>query len=96
MASDHDPRSPDDETTDGPPPLGERWWWSSTLKIVVGLVVIGYQVSAYASEDGGIWLNAVMIAVGAAVAAWGAVGLWRARPGADGQAGDRSEGPVAD
>ena len=55
------------------------WWWSPGLMVVVGVVVIGFQVQAY-TGDGGTVLNAIMIAIGAAVAGTGVVQLWRARP----------------
>lgn len=71
--------TPDDDRTTwtGRPALDTRWWWSPALMIVVGGVVIAYQVAAYVG-DGGIWLNAVMIAVGAAVVIAGLVSLRRA------------------
>lgn len=69
--------SAEDRTFAGNVPLNRRWWWSPVLMIVVGSVVIGYQVSAY-TGDGGIWLNGVMIAIGAAVVGAGLVSLHRA------------------
>ncbi|WP_182113917.1 MULTISPECIES: hypothetical protein [unclassified Actinotalea] len=71
--------TPDDEqrTWAGNRPLTTRWWWSPALMIVVGAVVIGYQVSAYVGE-GGIFLNGVMIVIGAAVMVAGFVSLRRA------------------
>lgn len=71
--------TPDDDRTTwtGRPALDTRWWWSPALMIVVGVVVIGYQVSAYRGE-GGIWLNGVMIVVGAGVVVAGLVSLRRA------------------
>ena len=65
--------SPDDEPATG----GTAWWWSPGLMLVVGVAVIGFQVDAYGSPGGGMWLNAVMIGVGAVVAVLGARGLWR-------------------
>ncbi|WP_149205015.1 hypothetical protein [Actinotalea subterranea] len=59
-------------------PLDSRWWWSPSLMVVVGIVVIGYQMSAYLGE-GGIWLNGVMIAVGVVVVGAGVVSMVRAR-----------------
>lgn len=72
--------SPDDQqrtTWAGNAPLDSRWWWSPALMVVVGGVVIAYQVAAYTGE-GGRWFNAVMIAIGAAVAVAGLVQLRRA------------------
>ncbi len=70
----------------GPPPadspgtpsrsLDARWWWSSSLPVIVGLVVIGYQVSAF-TDGVGTWANGAMIALGAGVALWGLAGLRR-------------------
>lgn len=72
------PAEHDDERTfAGNVPLSRRWWWSPLLMVVVGGVVIGYQVSAY-TGDGGIWLNGVMIAIGAGVVGAGLVSLHRA------------------
>ena len=69
---------PEPHSSDSPAPasrsLDARWWWSSSLPVIVGLVVIGYQVSAFA--DGvGTWANGAMIALGGAVALWGLAGL---------------------
>lgn len=69
---------PEETTFAGNRSLDSRWWWSPALMIVVGVAVIGYQVSAY-TNGGGIWMNAVMIVIGAAVAVAGLVSLWRAR-----------------
>lgn len=75
-----DSTAPQEETTfAGNRPLTTRWWWSPVLMVVVGVAVIGYQVSAY-TNGGGMWMNAVMIAIGAAVAVAGLVSLWRAYP----------------
>lgn len=73
-----DERSPGADTPSpwtGRTSLDRRWWWSATIMIVAGLGVIAYQVAAYRGEGGGMWLNAVMIVVGAAVAGWGLVQL---------------------
>ncbi|MBX9245085.1 hypothetical protein ICW40_09735 [Actinotalea ferrariae] len=67
----------DERTWAGNQPLDQRWWWSPALMIVVGVVVIAFQVSAY-TGDGGTWLNAVMIAVGAAVVVAGLFSLRKA------------------
>lgn len=87
--------TPDDDqrTWAGNRPLTTRWWWSPALMIVVGGVVIGYQVSAYVGE-GGIFLNGVMIAVGAAVVVAGLVSLRRAY--AAHRAAEDSAPPVAE
>lgn len=101
--------TPDDDrptTWAGNAPLDSRWWWSSVLPIGAGAAVIAFQVSAYTGE-GGTWLNAVMIAVGAAVAAYGLAGLRKAYrdhraaeagpggPGAPGGSGASGTGPGA-
>lgn len=77
----------DERTWAGNAPLDQRWWWSPALMIVVGVVVIAFQVSAY-TGDGGIWLNAVMIAVGAAVVVAGLLSLRKAHRAKDAAAPD--------
>ncbi len=57
--------------------LRDRWWWSPTLSIVIGLVVIGYQLDPLRG-DNPLWGNWLVAALGAAVAVWGAVRLVRA------------------
>lgn len=57
--------------------LRDRWWWSPTLSIVIGLVVIGYQLEPLRGPDA-IWGNWVVAGLGLAVAVWGAVRLVRA------------------
>lgn len=71
------PQERSDTTWAGNRSLDSRWWWSPALWIVVGLGVIAYQLGAYLGE-GGMWLNAVMIAIGAGVALSGLVQLKRA------------------
>lgn len=71
------PQERPDTTWAGNRSLDSRWWWSPALWIVVGLGVIAYQLGAYFGE-GGMWLNAVMIAIGAGVALSGLVQLKRA------------------
>lgn len=71
------PSDRSDTTWAGNRSLDSRWWWSPALWIVVGLGVIAYQLGAYLGE-GGMWLNAVMIAIGAGVALSGLVQLKRA------------------
>lgn len=58
-------------------PSDPQWWRSASLMILVGGVVIAYQVAAYTGE-GGMWLNAVMIVIGAAVVVAGLLSLRRA------------------
>lgn len=57
--------------------LRDRWWWSPTLSIVIGLVVIGYQLDPLRG-DNPLWGNWLVALLGAAVAGWGAVRLVRA------------------
>ena len=57
--------------------LDSRWWWSPALWIVVGACVIGYQSGPIRSGEA-IFLNWVMVAVGAAVAVAGLISLKRA------------------
>lgn len=71
------PQEQSDLTFAGNRSLDSRWWWSSMVWIVVGLGVIAYQLGAYFGE-GGMWMNAVMIAIGAGVAIAGLVQLKRA------------------
>jgi len=75
------PREPVAEPVadDRPTALRDRWWWSPVLSIVVGLVVIGYQWEQL-TGPGGISLNWVVAAIGAAVALTGVVRLVRAYP----------------
>jgi hypothetical protein len=61
----------------GPTALGDRWWWSPTLSIVIGAVVIGYQLEAIRGPNP-LALNWVVAGLGLAVAVYGAVGLLRA------------------
>lgn len=82
------PDSPDESAQ----PLHARWWWSASLPLIVGVVVIGFQISAY-RDGGGMWLNAVMIVVGAAVAISGLVGLKKAHAERNVSAGERSTPP---
>ncbi|MCL3862422.1 hypothetical protein [Actinotalea sp. K2] len=53
----------DDVTWTGMPALHKRWWWSAAVSAVAGAAIIGFQYGAVV--DGGVWLNWVMIAVGA-------------------------------
>lgn len=92
---------PDEERTTwaGNAPLDTRWWWSPALMVVVGVVVIAYQVAAYRGE-GGTWLNAAMILIGGGVAVTGLVSLLRAyrakdAPGASAEPGDGDVTPGA-
>ena len=57
--------------------LRDRWWWSPTLSIVVGAVVIGYQLEAIRGPNP-LWMNWVVAGLGLAVAVYGLVGLLRA------------------
>ena len=61
----------------GPTALRDRWWWSPTLSIVIGLVVIGYQLEPLRGPDA-LWGNWLVAALGAAVSVWGVVRLVRA------------------
>lgn len=70
------PDRPEQTTWAGNRSLDTRWWWSPALMIVVGVVVIAYQFGAILGE-GGIVLNWVMVAIGAAVAGVGIVSLKR-------------------
>jgi hypothetical protein len=56
--------------------LQDRWWWSPTLSLVLGSVIAAMQVSAL--RTGGVWLNWLVAAIGAAVAVSGLVRLLRA------------------
>lgn len=56
--------------------LQDRWWWSSTLSLVLGGVITVMQVQAL--QNGGVWLNWLVAAVGTAVAGSGLVRLLRA------------------
>ena len=64
-----------------PPPTGtalrDRWWWSPTLSIVIGLVVIGYQLEPLQGSNP-LWGNWVVAALGLAVAVYGGVRLLHA------------------
>jgi hypothetical protein len=80
------PRSPDqndgpdqdDGTDEAPrPQVHERWWWTGTFRAVLGGVVVGYQWPVVTAGEAGT-LNWVMIAVGAAVCAWGLWLVWQA------------------
>ena len=55
--------------------LFDRWWWSAALWMVVGVGVIAYQ-SGPIRDGNTIALTWVMVAVGALVAARGAMMLW--------------------
>ena len=57
--------------------LRDRWWWSPTLSIVIGLVVIGYQLDPLRGGDA-VWGNWLVAGLGAALAVWGAVRLAQA------------------
>lgn len=76
---DEERRPQTDEPTKDAGTGDQAWWWSPGLMVVVGVVVVGFQVQAY-TAGGGTVLNAIMIAIGVAVAATGLVQLWRARP----------------
>ena len=73
-------RLPDAAATDSPTSgtsLRDRWWWSPTFAVVVGLVVVGYQLGPIRGGDA-LWLNWLVAALGLGVAVYGAVGLLRA------------------
>jgi len=61
----------------GPTALRDRWWWSPTLSIVIGLVVVGYQLDPLRGANP-LWGNWVVAALGLGVAVWGVVRLVRA------------------
>ena len=65
------------EPDDGPIALSDRWWWSPTLCLVVGIVVVVWQVSSLTSSSG-LWLNWLVAALGTASALYGLVTLVRA------------------
>lgn len=71
------PREDPELTFAGNVPLNRRWWWPSTLRVVAGLAVIYFQVSAF-TDGGGMWLNIVLMVLGAAVVVAGLIGLQRA------------------
>lgn len=68
-------------TPGAPAPAGtalrDRWWWSPALSIVVGLVVIGYQLEAIRGPNP-LWANWAVAALGLVVAGYGALRLLRA------------------
>ena len=68
------PRRPDAAPSTA---LRDRWWWSPTLSIVIGAVVIGYQVEAIRGPDP-IWMNWVVAGLGLVVVVHGAVRLLQA------------------
>ena len=74
--TDREPTAPRPDDSTGTA-VRDRWWWSPTLAIVIGGVVIGYQVEALRGPNP-LVLNWVVAALGLAVAVYGAVGLLRA------------------
>jgi hypothetical protein len=75
-----DAPSADAPSAEAPPAstaLRDRWWWSPTLMIVVGLVVIGYQLEPLRSSNA-VWGNWAVAALGLVVVVHGAVQLHRA------------------
>ncbi|WP_298457601.1 hypothetical protein [uncultured Cellulomonas sp.] len=57
--------------------LRDRWWWSPTLALVIGAVVVGYQLDALRGPDP-VWLNWLVAGLGLAAAGYGIVTLLRA------------------
>ena len=72
-------RHPAEQHPDAAPSTGlrDRWWWSPTLSIVLGAVVIGYQLDAIRGPNP-LWMNWVVAALGLAVVVHGGVRLLRA------------------
>ncbi|WP_372594267.1 hypothetical protein [Actinotalea sp.] len=68
---------PEDEAPATRSALDDRWWWSAVLWMVVGVGVIAYQ-SGPIRTGTAIGLTWVLVAIGALVAARGALMLWRA------------------
>ena len=66
-----------DESLPSRSALDDRWWWSAVLWMVVGVGVIIYQSGPIRSGTE-IWLNWLMVTIGAVVAGRGAVMLWAA------------------
>jgi amino acid transporter len=77
-------KNPSDESertesaANGPTSGQHSWWWSPTVAIVIGIVVITFQVGPLTA--GGLWLNWVVAALGIVLAANGVVRLVRAYP----------------
>ena len=74
-----DATGPADDADDAPTSVRDNWWWSPAFAIVIGVVVVLFQVGPI-TGSGGVWLNWVVAGVGIALAANGVVRLIRAYP----------------
>ncbi|GAA2723537.1 hypothetical protein [Cellulomonas aerilata] len=72
-----DATSPRDDAPGPGQGLRDTWWWSPTLALVVGLVVVGYQLPSLRSPEP-LWISWVVAGVGAVVALVGLAQLLRA------------------
>lgn len=77
--SDPDRNEPEPEVDDAPTSVRDSWWWSPAFAIVIGVVVVLFQVGPI-GESGGVWLNWVVAGVGISLAATGVARLVRAYP----------------
>jgi len=74
-----DQPEPIDHDADAPTSVRDNWWWSPAVSLVIGIVVVGFQVGSL-TGGGGVWLNWVVAGAGIALAASGVARLVRAYP----------------
>jgi amino acid transporter len=74
-----EPQPTEPEGDDAPTSIRDNWWWSPSIGIVIGVVVVLFQVGPI-RDTGGIWLNWVVAGLGIALAATSLARLVRAYP----------------
>ncbi|RYV50702.1 hypothetical protein [Pengzhenrongella frigida] len=74
-----EPDPTESEDDDAPTSIRDNWWWSPSFAIVIGVVVVLFQVGPI-NDSGGVWLNWAVAGIGIALAATGAARLVRAYP----------------
>lgn len=74
-----DQPEPTEPDADAPTSVRDNWWWSPAVAIVIGVVVVMFQVGPL-TGSGGVWLNWVVVGLGIALAASGVTRLVRAYP----------------